>query len=56
MSSSLSPSAKRVRRAHRKSRLGCQHCKKRKIKCDETWPVCRNCIRNNATCIYQPHP
>ncbi|KAH7231198.1 hypothetical protein BKA59DRAFT_428764 [Fusarium tricinctum] len=56
MSSSLSPSAKKIRRAHRKSRLGCQHCKKRKIKCDETWPVCRNCIRSDATCIYQPHP
>ncbi|SCU78674.1 LAME_0A05314g1_1 [Lachancea meyersii CBS 8951] len=35
---------KRVgRRKHRNSKLGCLECKKRRIKCDETLPECRNC-------------
>ncbi|KAI1365773.1 hypothetical protein F5Y08DRAFT_167558 [Xylaria arbuscula] len=29
----------------RKSRHGCQTCKRRKIKCDEVRPVCGNCAR-----------
>ncbi|KAI1306185.1 hypothetical protein F5Y03DRAFT_384279 [Xylaria venustula] len=29
----------------RKSRHGCQTCKRRKIKCDEARPVCGNCAR-----------
>ncbi|KAF2100214.1 hypothetical protein NA57DRAFT_54312 [Rhizodiscina lignyota] len=30
-------------RAHKKSRKGCKTCKERKIKCDETHPLCVNC-------------
>ncbi|EXK43517.1 hypothetical protein FOXG_04640 [Fusarium oxysporum f. sp. lycopersici 4287] len=56
MGSPLSDDAKKFRRTHKKSRLGCQRCKKRKIKCDETRPVCRNCVRSDVTCIYHPHP
>ncbi|VUC31059.1 unnamed protein product [Clonostachys rosea] len=29
---------------------GCQHCKRRKIKCDEKWPTCGNCLRSQRTC------
>uniref|UniRef100_A0A0B7KD91 Zn(2)-C6 fungal-type domain-containing protein n=2 Tax=Bionectria ochroleuca TaxID=29856 RepID=A0A0B7KD91_BIOOC len=29
---------------------GCQTCKDRKIKCDETWPECGNCVRKGVPC------
>ncbi|CAG9947010.1 unnamed protein product [Clonostachys rosea f. rosea IK726] len=29
---------------------GCQPCKTRKIKCDEKWPTCGNCLRSQRTC------
>ncbi|CAH0020928.1 unnamed protein product [Clonostachys rhizophaga] len=29
---------------------GCQTCKRRKIKCDETWPTCIQCRHINADC------
>ncbi|CAH0044723.1 unnamed protein product [Clonostachys solani] len=41
---------------------GCQHCKTRKIKCDEKWPTCGNCLRSlrkcpgpSASIIFVPH-
>ena len=37
------------RRVHTKSRLGCHTCKKRKVKCSETWPSCTNCIKRGST-------
>lgn len=40
------------RRHHRKSRLGCNQCKRRKIKCDETRPACLNCCRREVNCSY----
>ncbi|KAH6667826.1 hypothetical protein B0J14DRAFT_173036 [Halenospora varia] len=40
------------RRPHRKSRNGCQHCKKSHIKCGEEHPVCTNCIEYNVQCEY----
>ncbi|WVF68290.1 hypothetical protein IAT40_003055 [Kwoniella sp. CBS 6097] len=36
---------RRQRRFHRRSRNGCQHCKKRRVRCDEARPVCGNCVR-----------
>ncbi|KAK5048696.1 hypothetical protein LTR84_005788 [Exophiala bonariae] len=33
-----------------KSRSGCQECKARKVKCDETFPVCDRCRRRGAIC------
>ncbi|KAF2100044.1 hypothetical protein NA57DRAFT_38240 [Rhizodiscina lignyota] len=33
-----------------KSRNGCQQCKVRKLKCDETRPACKNCIRRGNDC------
>ncbi|KAK9320603.1 hypothetical protein V1517DRAFT_279624 [Lipomyces orientalis] len=29
---------------------GCANCKKRKIKCDETFPQCMRCIKSNREC------
>ncbi|KAF2845433.1 hypothetical protein T440DRAFT_472659 [Plenodomus tracheiphilus IPT5] len=33
---------------------GCLICRKRKIKCDETWPTCLNCRKNGKTCPGPP--
>lgn len=41
------------RRAHRKSRYGCDNCRRRRVKCDEQGPPCTNCIlRQLEDCIY----
>jgi hypothetical protein len=42
----------RTLRPHNKSRLGCTACKKRKVKCDETRPICGTCRLRNADCEY----
>ena len=39
---------------HRKSRLGCQRCKARRVKCDEGKPQCGGCKRHGVTCVYAP--
>ena len=38
------------KRSHKKSRLGCITCKRRKVKCDEVRPICRSCGLRNTTC------
>lgn len=35
------------------SRRGCRECKRRKIKCDEATPACRNCSRLSKACVYE---
>ncbi|KAL3457424.1 hypothetical protein BJX64DRAFT_293200 [Aspergillus heterothallicus] len=40
------------RRTHTKSRAGCLTCKKRRVKCDETRPTCRRCIRTGWSCSW----
>ncbi|CDM34401.1 transcriptional regulator family: Fungal Specific TF [Penicillium roqueforti] len=40
------------RRSHRKSRSGCLQCKKRKVKCDENQPHCRNCEKHGVVCSF----
>ncbi|SPJ88916.1 related to UPC2 - regulatory protein involved in control of sterol uptake [Fusarium torulosum] len=40
------------RRSHKKSRAGCQRCKKRKIKCDEVHPRCGNCAKHGVLCDF----
>ncbi|KAL3420230.1 hypothetical protein PVAG01_08729 [Phlyctema vagabunda] len=40
------------RRKHKKSRAGCQTCKRRHVKCDEFYPVCRTCSRLGLPCEY----
>ncbi|EME44554.1 hypothetical protein DOTSEDRAFT_172825 [Dothistroma septosporum NZE10] len=41
-----------ARKTHRKSRLGCVECKKRRVKCDEAKPACTNCRRRSTPCDY----
>ncbi|KAF2815331.1 uncharacterized protein BDZ99DRAFT_378341 [Mytilinidion resinicola] len=43
------------RKSHKKSRKGCQNCKKRHVKCDEQGPPCAACIARNteSTCNYE---
>ncbi|KAF2739538.1 hypothetical protein EJ04DRAFT_549217 [Polyplosphaeria fusca] len=33
---------------------GCLTCRRRKIKCDETWPACLNCQKNGKCCPGPP--
>lgn len=40
------------RRKHHKSRRGCTTCKKRHIRCDETFPRCDNCTKYQSDCNY----
>ncbi|OQE47013.1 hypothetical protein PENCOP_c001G04192 [Penicillium coprophilum] len=40
------------RRSHKKSRNGCQWCKARKVKCDETRPHCNNCFKHGVQCLF----
>ncbi|KAI5841723.1 hypothetical protein BZA05DRAFT_344787 [Tricharina praecox] len=40
------------RRSHTKSRTGCQRCRKRRIKCDETRPSCGNCTKHAVACDF----
>lgn len=47
----MSLSTSRIRK-RKYSRNGCKECKRRKIKCDETYPACNNCSRLNKTCVY----
>ncbi|KAL4883211.1 hypothetical protein BJY04DRAFT_185051 [Aspergillus karnatakaensis] len=42
----------RSRVSHRKSRLGCGNCKKRRVKCDEIKPSCTNCLQHSITCDF----
>lgn len=44
---------RRLGRSAPRSRSGCTTCKRRKVRCDETVPVCANCTRLGAECIYQ---
>lgn len=45
-----------TRRAHTKSRKGCQTCKNRKVRCDEYFPQCRNCTKRGLRCAYLDDP
>ncbi|RFU73800.1 hypothetical protein TARUN_8446 [Trichoderma arundinaceum] len=40
------------RRSHTKSRKGCDMCKRRHIRCDESFPQCRNCTKHKIRCPY----
>ncbi|KJZ76702.1 hypothetical protein HIM_04038 [Hirsutella minnesotensis 3608] len=41
-----------LRRRHKKSRNGCNECKRRHYKCDERHPVCTNCALSERDCSY----
>lgn len=40
------------RRPHSKSRHGCKTCKRRRVKCDETHPICNNCKHLSLECSF----
>ncbi|KAL2820571.1 hypothetical protein BDW59DRAFT_164611 [Aspergillus cavernicola] len=40
------------RRFHKKSRGGCDQCRERRVKCDETCPACIACTTRGLTCTY----
>ncbi|KAK6829333.1 hypothetical protein PG987_009917 [Apiospora arundinis] len=44
------------RRSHTKSRKGCERCKYRHIRCDESFPQCRNCTKHKVRCPYNDVP
>lgn len=46
------PLAVSTRRSHKKSRLGCLTCKKRRQKCDELKPSCSRCRKTGFQCVY----
>jgi hypothetical protein len=46
------PKPYHAKRPHKKSRSGCQNCKARKVKCDESRPTCRSCKLRQADCVY----
>ncbi|PSN61801.1 hypothetical protein BS50DRAFT_603925 [Corynespora cassiicola Philippines] len=50
------PARRPLQRPHKKSRLGCQECKRRHIKCDEVRLICGNCLGDYQTCIYASPP
>lgn len=52
----MSEKLKRTRKKHTNSHLGCETCKKRRIKCDEFLPSCKNCSRMNIICPYLSLP
>ncbi|KAK4119801.1 hypothetical protein N657DRAFT_658783 [Parathielavia appendiculata] len=40
----------RLRLGYTKSRTGCLRCKQRRVKCDETKPSCKACVRHGVEC------
>ncbi|OCK87144.1 uncharacterized protein K441DRAFT_623504 [Cenococcum geophilum 1.58] len=46
----------RQRRRHAKSKRGCTGCKRRRIKCDESLPACRNCVKKGVQCSFLDNP
>ncbi|PVH96948.1 hypothetical protein DM02DRAFT_496264, partial [Periconia macrospinosa] len=41
------------RKDHRKTKFGCLTCRSKRVKCDESIPVCSRCRRNNRICTYE---
>ncbi|KAI0171887.1 hypothetical protein GGR52DRAFT_573038 [Hypoxylon sp. FL1284] len=37
---------------HRRTRSGCYTCRSRRVKCDETHPICERCRKGKRECIY----
>ena len=38
-----------------RSKNGCSSCRRRKVRCDESKPVCNACTRLGLTCSYEPN-
>ena len=43
---------KRLRRSHRKTRNGCNECRRRHIRCDKGRPSCHNCVAGQRFCEF----
>ncbi|KAF2002236.1 hypothetical protein P154DRAFT_142877 [Amniculicola lignicola CBS 123094] len=37
---------------HRRTRSGCYTCRNRRVKCDETHPICERCRKGQRECVY----
>ena len=48
----VSKTSKGKKKFHFKSRTGCINCKRKRIKCDETKPVCMKCQNSKLQCVY----
>ncbi|KAF2864469.1 hypothetical protein K470DRAFT_208460 [Piedraia hortae CBS 480.64] len=48
--SSANPRSARTNQPRKRTKTGCLTCRKRRIKCDETRPICRNCIKSKRHC------
>ncbi|KAG5660215.1 hypothetical protein KAF25_003737 [Fusarium avenaceum] len=61
-SSEITPSPSNIqtrsgnRRSHTKSRMGCLTCKRRHIRCDESYPQCQNCTKHKVKCSFHDTP
>lgn len=42
----------RQKRHHNKSRDGCSTCRRRRVKCDEQRPYCKECLKRGLDCEY----
>ncbi|KAF4334790.1 C6 finger domain protein [Fusarium beomiforme] len=52
MNDSQPPPKRAAKLFHKKSRTGCQQCRSRRVKCDESKPICSNCSRLSLPCVY----
>ncbi|PGH30225.1 hypothetical protein GX50_07020 [[Emmonsia] crescens] len=43
-------------RKHKRTRSGCFTCRSRRVKCDETHPICDRCSKGKRECVYPPPP
>ncbi|AET39222.1 Upc2p Ecym_4144 [Eremothecium cymbalariae DBVPG len=50
----VSKTATGKRKFHKKSKNGCDNCKRRRVKCDENKPCCQKCFKMKLHCIYTP--
>ncbi|KAI1638128.1 fungal-specific transcription factor domain-containing protein [Biscogniauxia mediterranea] len=41
---------------HRRTRSGCYTCRSRRVKCDETHPICERCRKGKRDCVYPEPP
>ncbi|OJD14275.1 hypothetical protein AJ78_05352 [Emergomyces pasteurianus Ep9510] len=49
-------SAPNDQRKHKRTRSGCFTCRSRRVKCDETHPICDRCSKGKRECVYPPPP
>ncbi|OAL18305.1 hypothetical protein AYO22_10883 [Fonsecaea multimorphosa] len=46
----VAPPRHKAKEVKRRTKTGCLTCRKRRIKCDEGRPECRNCMKSKRTC------